>query len=96
MTIANHRTIGVDAPLDATPDGCLSHLTPKQIDVLRMAAQGLTNGAIARGRGTGERSVEMLLHSVYAALRIETTGDLNPRVEAIRAYIEAAGLPTRP
>ena len=61
-----------------------------------MAAQGLTNAAIARERHVSERSVEMLLHSVFQALGIATHGDVNPRVEAIRHYIDAAGMPERP
>lgn len=81
---------------DLAPDRPLSRLTTKQVDVLHMAAQGLTNAAIARHRGTGERSVEMLMHSVFTELGIETNGDVNPRVEAIRLYIGAAGMPARP
>jgi DNA-binding NarL/FixJ family response regulator len=81
---------------DLSPDRPLAELTTKQVDVLHMAAQGLTNGAIARERGTSERSVEMLLHSVFHTLDIPTHGDVNPRVEAIRRYIDAAGMPARP
>lgn len=80
---------------DLVPDRPLAALTTKQIDVLHMAAEGLTNSAIARERGTSERSVEMLMHSVFHTLGIETSGDLNPRVEAIRCYISAAGMPGR-
>jgi DNA-binding NarL/FixJ family response regulator len=81
---------------DLAPDRPLATLTTKQVDVLRMVAQGLTNAAIARERHTSERSVEMLLHSVFGTLGIPTTGDVNPRVEAIRCYISAAGMPGRP
>jgi DNA-binding NarL/FixJ family response regulator len=81
---------------DLSPDRPLATLTAKQVDVLRMVAQGLTNAAIARERHTSERSVEMLLHSVFGTLGIPTTGDVNPRVEAIRCYISAAGMPGRP
>jgi DNA-binding NarL/FixJ family response regulator len=81
---------------DLAPDRPLAELTTKQIDVLHMAAQGLTNAAIARERGVSERSVEMLMHSVFHTLGIPTSGDVNPRVEAIRRYIDAAGMPGRP
>lgn len=81
---------------DLAPDRPLARLTAKQVDVLHMAAQGLTNAAIARERHVSERSVEMLLHSVFQTLGIATHGDVNPRVEAIRHYIVAAGMPERP
>ena len=74
----------------------LTALTTRQLEVLRMAAQGLTNTAIAQQRGTSERAVELLLHSVFETLAIDVHGDVNPRVEAIRHYIQAAGLPERP
>lgn len=71
----------------------LGQLTPTQSEILRLAATGMTNAAIAKHRNTSERTVEMRLKSVYAALDIQVTPDVNPRVEAVRQYIEAAGVP---
>ena len=85
-----------DVRHDLAPDRPLAALTTRQLEVLRMAAQGLTNAAIARARGTSERSVEALLHAVFEVLEIETSGAISPRVEAIRRYIQAAGMPERP
>jgi len=73
--------------------GALAGLTRSQLAVLRLAALGLTNTAIAARRETSERSVERLLRSVYTALGIAVDSDLNPRVEAVRRYVAAAGLP---
>jgi len=81
------------------PDGSgapLAPLTRTQLAVLRLAASGLSNAAIADRRGTSERSVEQHLHGVYEALAIPTRGEMNPRVEAVRRYVEAAGLPVSP
>ena len=80
---------------DLESDRPLSSLTKSQLDVLRMAALGMTNSAIARDRRTTERTVERILASVFAALQIPTSPDVNPRVEAVRRYIAAAGIPTR-
>lgn len=80
---------GVDDPM-----GPLSGLTRSQLAVLRLAASGLSNAAIAARRGTSERSVEQHLQAAYEALGIELDGVLNPRVAAVRRYVEAAGLPT--
>lgn len=80
---------------DLQSDRPLSGLTKTQFDVLRMAALGMTNSAISRSRQTTERSVERIMASVFAALQIPTSPDVNPRVEAVRRYIAEAGIPTR-
>jgi DNA-binding NarL/FixJ family response regulator len=72
----------------------LRNLTPTQVEVLRLAAQGMTNQAMADRLNTGVRSVEQRLARVYEALGIEVGGEVNPRVEAIRQYIGAYGLPS--
>lgn len=81
---------------DLAEDRPLANLTRKQLDVLRMAAQGLTNTAIAQRRQTSERSVEALMHAIFVTLGIESHGDVNPRVEAVRQYIDGVGMPERP
>jgi DNA-binding NarL/FixJ family response regulator len=73
--------------------GQLAKLTRTQLAALRLAALGLTNTAIAGRRGTSERSVERLLQSVYETLEIPNDGVTNARVEAVRRYVAAAGLP---
>ena len=94
----------IDAVLSGRPTptvgprelGPLTGLTRAQLSVLRLAASGLSNAAIASRRGTSERSVEQHLQAVYESLGIEQHGDINPRVEAVRRYIEHAGLPASP
>jgi DNA-binding NarL/FixJ family response regulator len=94
----------IDAVLSGRPTptagarslGPLATLTRAQLAVLRLAASGLSNAAIASRRGTSERSVEQHLQGVYEGLGIEQHGDINPRVEAARRYIELAGLPVAP
>lgn len=81
--------------VDAQASSLFGTLTPTQRSVLRAAAAGLTNMSIAEQRGTTERSVERLLHAIYATLGIHVDGRVNPRVEAIRMYIAAAGVPER-
>jgi DNA-binding NarL/FixJ family response regulator len=75
-------------------DGMLAALTRTQLAVLRLAAMGLTNAAIAQRRGTTERNIERRLATVYDTLGIVTDGELNPRVEAVRRYVTAAGMPS--
>lgn len=79
---------------DRIDGGPLNALTDTQLEILRLAALGLTNTAIAKRRGITERSVEQRLQAAYQALGIVISTDVNPRVEAIRRYIAAVGIPT--
>lgn len=80
---------------DSDPDRPLGNLTLTQIEVLRMVAQGYTNQEIANRRETSTRAVEQVLNAVFMALGIDTEGGINPRVEAVRRFIAAAGTPNR-
>ena len=80
---------------DQDPDRPLGDLSSHQIEILRLAASGLTNAAIARQRNTSSRAVEQALKSIYQSLNIETDGDLNPRVEAVRRFVSVTGVPKR-
>lgn len=73
----------------------LTALTTHQREVLRDVAAGLTNRAIAESRGVTERSVERTLQAIFARLDIAQTSNTNPRVEAVRHYVEALGFPPR-
>lgn len=81
---------------DVADDSPLTLLTPNQQSVLMMVAQGLTNAAIAKRRGTTQSAVEQSLSAIFRALGIDPRGDLNPRVQAARMYISVAGIPDEP
>jgi DNA-binding NarL/FixJ family response regulator len=80
---------------DGDPSRPLSNLTQTQIEVLRMVAQGYTNQEIANRRNTSTRAVEQVLNAVFLTLGIDTDGGINPRVEAVRRFIDVAGTPNR-
>lgn len=80
---------------DADPSRPLANLTPTQVEVLRMVAQGYTNQEIARRRNTSTRAVEGVLNAVFLALGISNTEGINQRVEAVRLFVSAAGTPDR-
>jgi DNA-binding NarL/FixJ family response regulator len=61
------------------------------MEILRLAAQGLSNSAIAEIRDTGEKTVEKHLQAVYEALEIKQSPNSNRRVEAVRRFLRAAG-----
>jgi len=72
----------------------LSQLTSTQREILRLAAAGLTNAAIAALRGTTERTVEQRMQAVYEALGVSMASDMNPRVQATRIFFESGGVLT--
>lgn len=75
--------------------GRLGNLTPTQVQVLRMLAEGASNDEIARARATSLKSVENMITRIFAALGIAGDGSVNMRVAAARIYFEEAGLPHR-
>ncbi len=56
------------------------------------SAQGFSNDAIARERGTTERATEIQLRNIYRALGVDDDPNVNPRVEAVRRYLSATGV----
>lgn len=73
----------------------LAALTQTQLAVLRLVAQGYTTPRIAELRGTTVSAVEKVLGSIYDALHLEKEDGISRRSEAMRIFIEYAGLPPR-
>ena len=69
-----------------------AELSSKQIDVLRLIAEGRSNKDIAQLRGTQVRSVEALIGRTFDQLGIDELGpEGNRRVVAARHYMTACG-----
>jgi len=101
---AKHLFDGIEAVLadqpssvrdDQDPSKPLASLSYRQLEILRLVAQGYTNDYIARNKGTSRSTVERWLTDIFRLLNIDTHGDVNPRVEAARRFISAASLPAR-
>jgi DNA-binding NarL/FixJ family response regulator len=84
-----------DVRHDLDPSKPLSQLSPKHLEVLRLMAMGFTNEFIGQTKGASQSTVERWTAEIFRALGIETRGNLNPRVEAVRQFISAAGVPDR-
>lgn len=80
---------------DRDPAKPLARLTGKQLHVLRLMAMGYTNDAIARMMNAARSSVERWVMEIFRVLDIDTKGDVNPRVEAVRQFVAASSLPER-
>ena len=57
-----------------------------QGEILLMLAEGYTNSAIARKRGTSLRAAETLIQRTFASLGIKSDEDFNSRVLAVRLW----------
>ena len=57
-----------------------------QGEILLLLAEGYTNAAIARKRGTSLRATETLVQRTFASLGIKSDEDFNPRVLAVRMW----------
>lgn len=68
-------------------DHALQALSPREIEVLEMAAEGHSNGAIAERLALSERTVETHMRSVFSKLGIAETGTTHRRVLAVLAYL---------
>ena len=73
----------------------LSHLTPREVDVLRKMAEGRNNAAIAADLFVTERSVEKVINSIFMKLDLTWEPAVHKRVRAVILYL-AAGDPAHP
>jgi DNA-binding NarL/FixJ family response regulator len=69
------------------PDDPLRALSPREVEVLALAAEGRSNASIASHLVVAERTVEAHMRSVFAKLRIPDSGDSHRRVLAVVAYL---------
>lgn len=72
----------------------ITRCSTTQVDLLRMVALGYSNERIARARGTSLRAVEQLIHRTYTRLGVHGDTEVNARVQAVRAYVAAFGMPS--
>jgi DNA-binding NarL/FixJ family response regulator len=77
---AQHEAMDI-AELVELPSPDMPHLSPREMEVLRLAAEGMTNKEIAYRLGLSERTVQYHLNSIYN----KTT--TNSRTEATAAAI---------
>jgi DNA-binding NarL/FixJ family response regulator len=67
------------------------NLTPAQIAVLRLVAQGLTNQAIATELSVAEESVSKTINRMIKRLDLTTGPNINSRAALIQSYFDVVG-----
>ena len=66
-------------------------LTAKQIEVLKLMAQGKSNAQIASSRGTSLKATEDAIRRACAAIGIDSSVEGNTRTRAVAKYIGVVG-----
>jgi DNA-binding NarL/FixJ family response regulator len=89
------RATGAVVSVGAFMGDSLAVLTRKQREVLHLMAMGYSNGEIARKRGITVSGVEQAVTAIFKAMDLEVGSEVVPRVEAVRRYIMAVGVPER-
>lgn len=78
------------APAGAGPSP-ITTLTQREVEVLRAVATGRSNVAIAQSLFVTHRAVEKHINSIFAKLGLYDDRDVNRRVSAVLAYLQAGG-----
>jgi DNA-binding NarL/FixJ family response regulator len=71
--------------------GNLGELTERELDVLRLIAQGRSNRAIAEQSFVTLKTVESHIRQIFLKLDVQETGDEHRRVAAVLAYLGHRG-----
>ena len=72
----------------AADDRPLARLTPRELEVLELMAQGRSNAAIADRLVVTERAIAKHTSNIFAKLGLEVADDDNRRVLAVLAYLD--------
>ena len=67
----------------------LEHISPRELEVLALMAEGRSNAGIARQLWVTEGTVEKHVHSILMKLRLSETEDDHRRVLAVVTYLDA-------
>ena len=62
-------------------------LTPRELDVMQLMAEGRTNHAIANGLHISESAVEKHVSTIFGKLDLPRSEDDHRRVMAVAAYL---------
>lgn len=70
----------------------VSKLTKRQLDVLKLLANGLSNNEIGNQLGLSAKTVEGIIVRIGKKLDLQTNPDSNQRMQMARAYLRGIGL----
>jgi DNA-binding NarL/FixJ family response regulator len=68
-------------------DGRIALLTPRELEILGLIAEGRSNAAIAEKLVVTKRAVERHINSIFLKLGLRDEGDVSRRVKAALLYL---------
>jgi DNA-binding NarL/FixJ family response regulator len=80
---------------DAIIEPALRALTKNQREVLHLLALGFSNVEIAKQRGITVSGAEQNVTAIFKAFGLDRNNSVDRRVEVVRRYIAAVGIPER-
>jgi len=69
----------------------LEELTPRELEILGLIAEGRSNSAIAEALVVTKRAVERHINAIFRKLELEESEDISRRVKAALLYLARAG-----
>jgi DNA-binding NarL/FixJ family response regulator len=69
----------------------ITHLTPREREVLEQMAQGKNNAGIAAALTLTERAVEKHINAIFSKLGLSEEPDVHRRVKAVLLFLSAGG-----
>jgi DNA-binding NarL/FixJ family response regulator len=72
-------------------DSELGRLTPRELEILGLIAEGRSNGAIASSLGITKRAVERHINAIFLKLDLGKPEDVSRRVKAALLYLSGDG-----
>jgi DNA-binding NarL/FixJ family response regulator len=84
-----HVVEAVFAGRERAEDTPIGSLTPRELEVLALVAEGDTNAVIAEKLGIGVRAVERHVNSIFEKLELRDPERVSRRVKAALAYVES-------
>jgi DNA-binding NarL/FixJ family response regulator len=72
------------------PTDRLKELTPREMQVLQLMAEGYTNISIAKKLTISERTVESHVNNIFSKLELTSEAMRNPRVMAVLLFLQTA------
>lgn len=88
---AIQRSIAKDRKSALMETEGIAELTPRQLEVLELVAQGATNQEIAKNLFLTPKAVEAILLRVSKKLSLRTDQNTNQRIQMAKAYLRAIG-----